>query len=356
MGVLVCEGDSITAGIGSYPYPSGLRFRTTWGVSNVAVNGSDVQGCIDRAPTTTDPLFPGAGQQAVIIWAGTNTGGLTAAQTWSKLSDYAAARKVVGWKVIVVTMLSRMAEDAYKNSLNALIRANWAGTFDGLFDIAVIPVLGADGAYANTTYFIDGIHPTVSAEQTVVVPFMQAGVNAFFSLPFGDAPGSGGSRVTSIRAEQPSSIIDYQKRAGGVTTVSGVDTAIFTKTITGNTLGPGEGFVVIASWHHSTGTTSTAYKLSFGGTSVTFVTSAATAQMTARFLFQNVSGSSSSNELVTLFGNAGATNADILPNATTTAIDTTSNQTLSLFANAASNTDVITPDFWLVVNTGTGAV
>ena len=358
MSVLVCEGDSITAGTVSYPYPSGLRFHTTWGINNVAVSGSTVQGCIDRAPTSTDPFFA-SGQQAVIIWAGTNTGGLTAAQTWSKLSDYAAARKVVGWKVIVVTMLSRVAEDTYKNTLNALIRANWLGTFDALFDIAVIPVLGADGAYANTNYFIDGVHPTVSTEQNIVVPFMQSGINAFFSLSAADGPGSGASTVSNIRAEQPTSIIDYQKQKAGVTTVSGVDTAIFTKSVTGGTIGPGEGFVVIAGWHHSTGTTITTYKLSFGGTTISFLAETATPnsnQQACRFVFQNLPGSSSSNELVTMFGNGGKTNLDILPSANTTAIDTTSNQTLSLLANAASNADVITPDFWLVVNTGTGAV
>ena len=94
-----------------------------------------------------------------------------------------ADRHVVGWRCFRVTMISRTVEDTYKNTLNTWIRANWREFADGLADLAADPVLGADGAYANSTYFLgDGIHVPWLSVINHEVPVIQHAVNRFHGV------------------------------------------------------------------------------------------------------------------------------------------------------------------------------
>ena len=98
------------------------------------------------------------------IWAGTNdiATQFTPADAWQSLIALGQECVGSGGIPIVSTMISRVDFDTEKNELNALIRAGWqqAG-FAAVDDLAAYPELGADGAYANQTYFYtDGIHLT----------------------------------------------------------------------------------------------------------------------------------------------------------------------------------------------------
>lgn len=88
----------------------------------------------------------------------------------------------MGWKVIVATMISRNSEDAFKNSLNALIYANWPTYFDGIADFAGNANLGADGAYTNGTYFnlASPPHITTLSDTTIVAPIASSAVNTLY--------------------------------------------------------------------------------------------------------------------------------------------------------------------------------
>jgi hypothetical protein len=98
--------------------------------------------------------------------------------------------KNAGCRVGVVTMLSRTGSsasnngatlDSDKKAFNTLILngAKSAGA-DFLVDAAANPYLGADGAYANTTYFqADGAHPTQAGQQLIANAYSNAYNYAF---------------------------------------------------------------------------------------------------------------------------------------------------------------------------------
>ena len=77
-------------------------------------------------------------------------------------------------KVIVLPMLSRNGKDVTKNLINALLRTQ-CNTFADICVSDTNPLLYADNAYSNTTWFGDGTHPT------------QAGQNLLGSYTFGAA-------------------------------------------------------------------------------------------------------------------------------------------------------------------------
>lgn len=135
-----------------------------------------------NAPTVVDPLYqPGIGKtNVVIIWGGSNdiaNGGVNPTTVYNDLVSYCNARHAVGWKVVVVTMLSRVGFDTQKNTYNNLILANWMTFADGLVDFTKTP-LGVDGGYANTGYFVDGVHPNANTDATIIAPMIGAVINS----------------------------------------------------------------------------------------------------------------------------------------------------------------------------------
>ena len=130
-------------------------------------------------PTNVTPFFKNS-KNIVVVWCGTNDSGVVpASTTWNNLVSYANAAHARGAKVIVVTMMSAINRDTFKNQLNPLIRNNWSGVFDALADVAADANLGADGAFNNHTYFSDGTHPTDSCSQTVIAPIIQTQIDSF---------------------------------------------------------------------------------------------------------------------------------------------------------------------------------
>jgi hypothetical protein len=130
------------------------------------------------------------GLNIAVVWAGTNdiASGTPVGTAYSSLIAYMNNIRSRGWSTIVCTMISRNGFDTQKNQLNALISAGWTSFAGGYCNLAGVPQLGADGAYANTTYFnTDGINLTDSGyilvAQTVqpVVNGMIAGATTGFT-------------------------------------------------------------------------------------------------------------------------------------------------------------------------------
>ena len=131
-----------------------------------------------------------------------------------------------------------------------------------------------------------------------------------------------------------------------VPTVNGTAVTLFSFVLPAGTLGANDEVWVQTAFKHTTGSTSTAYSFAFGSASVVVNTSAG-------------AGTSSWDVHV---GNNGTTNAQIWfqpagSNANaflgpgvgaTSAIDTTKNVTIAVTAKAASNTDKITPEYFVV--------
>jgi hypothetical protein len=194
----VCDGDSLTAGgttwctnVGLLTSPSlavtGISTPSvpTYNVADQGVNGGGSVQAQSTANHSVDPLYRStASNNADVLWIGTNDN--NAVLSFPQIRSYCLARRLVGWKCIVGTMISRTGEDSTKNQLNGLLRAHWSEFADGLADFAANPNLGADGAFSNLTYFSDAIHLTGTGNSLVTAMGKRS-----VSRAFGNSPSSG---------------------------------------------------------------------------------------------------------------------------------------------------------------------
>jgi lysophospholipase L1-like esterase len=172
---LNCIGDSITVGYGaSSPYCSMLSLTNqpnytivNWGISGItvsAIGGSEANRVAPRCTTINGPAN-------ALVFAGTNDFTTISEPVYSvfeALMGEVQTLKTAGCRVFVGTMLSRTGSgtvgtlDGIKDTYDALILTQAkADGADGVVDFAANPLLGADGAYASSTYFnSDGTHPT----------------------------------------------------------------------------------------------------------------------------------------------------------------------------------------------------
>jgi lysophospholipase L1-like esterase len=174
-------GDSITAGQGtSAAYPSllSLTNQPAYQIANWGISGLRLQAA-EASEKNRVALYCGSdeGPSVAVVFAGTNDfldAGQTPASVAANLGGEIQILKTAGCRVFVGTMLSRTGNDfsgrtydADKNIYDALIltTAKAMGA-DGLVDFAANPLVGADGATSNTTYFQgDAIHPTEAGQQ-----------------------------------------------------------------------------------------------------------------------------------------------------------------------------------------------
>jgi lysophospholipase L1-like esterase len=188
---IVAVGDSITEGIGvtnSYATSAVLTgLNDTYTIDKLGqpgITASAVQGYCETQYVTS--VASGAAKNIISVFLGTNDAGSNAPAT--TLANLAAICRTLraqtvgaNTKILVMTMLSRTGVDAFHDSYNTLIRAQWQQFSDGLVDFAANPLYGADGAYANTTYFqADGIHPTQTGQNTLGLMY-QTAINAIWN-------------------------------------------------------------------------------------------------------------------------------------------------------------------------------
>lgn len=192
----VCVGDSLTFGT-----PTGLAISPC-AASNLTASNDTYQTSIyglSGQLASNMRAFPQAREDAVFsnnavknvlqLWAGTNdvsVASLTPANTYNYLSQWASHVTKQSYKaaVFLSTMISRTGQDTNKNALNTYLRAQNAGVpgsnISMLVDPAALPVLGADGAYSNLTYFqSDGTHLTPTG-YTLVGNLRTHAENMFF--------------------------------------------------------------------------------------------------------------------------------------------------------------------------------
>jgi lysophospholipase L1-like esterase len=164
---VTCVGDSITYGgnNGATPWCTGaaLVLNDTYTVYNAGVSGAWTLDWMANAEAAGYYLQSGA-KQVATVWLGTNDlqGGAVSATVLSSLAQSARAVQAQGYKVIVLPMLSRNGVDTSKNTFDALIQQYWPTFGDSFCNVSADPLLGADGASTNATYFntTDKTHPT----------------------------------------------------------------------------------------------------------------------------------------------------------------------------------------------------
>lgn len=184
---LFCSGDSITAGFGvpnSFCTSTLLTPLLTFSQVPSLVNYG-IGGITARETSAAEPnrialrCHSQIGQNNIAtVFLGTNdfqVGGssISAPDVLGTLQQEISTLTQAGCDVFVATMLSRTGvgsngatNDNNKNALDGLIGAKWRiSGAKGFLDFASNPLLGSDGAYANTTYFqADGIHPTTAGQ------------------------------------------------------------------------------------------------------------------------------------------------------------------------------------------------
>jgi hypothetical protein len=182
-GTIVFDGDSLSAQ--GYPAAAvALLAEPGWTSVVEAVGGQAVQTCLDNVATVDARYAPG---NVVVLWVGTNDYGVhTPAELYAHIVTYCQGRQAVGFKVVTCTLTPRSNDPAvwaFRDAVNALIRAGWATYADGLVDIGADPVIGYNGAENDTTYYTDLTHMT-TAGQLIVAGLVAAALDA---LPLGTA-------------------------------------------------------------------------------------------------------------------------------------------------------------------------
>jgi hypothetical protein len=178
---VVCGGDSIMAGASSVSWCNNTFVTplvNSYTFLTYAFGGDSAGQELSVLPARAYPLIPvNAPTKYCPLLIGTNDIGGGQFQSvnaaWGAILNLGRMLKATGCSPIVGTILSRgpaantvgdpSGAEPAKNTINALIRQNWRTVFAALDDNAAIPVLGADGAYANSACFnSDQLHPNNS--------------------------------------------------------------------------------------------------------------------------------------------------------------------------------------------------
>jgi lysophospholipase L1-like esterase len=189
---IVAHGDSITEGYPTcnppavpvtcptaYPYQTALLLGSpvisyNYGDpgAGYALNGG-ISGMtlLQTAPLWVDSYATNPGAR-LIIFAGTNDIYVSAnpTTTYTYFQAYITARQSAGWPanhIVVPEMISRTSPSIYRAPWNALL-ASGAATY-GYQEIPLSSdtLIGQDGDYSNTTYFLDGTHQTAAGHLVI---------------------------------------------------------------------------------------------------------------------------------------------------------------------------------------------
>lgn len=175
--VIVCDGNSLTYGVGSSSpptssYPTFLKnldpfVNDNSTIYNLGVGGQTTQQMIDDAITQVDPLYNSNVRSVVVAWEIGNDIGINGDVTGSisRYASYCSARKSTGFKVVAVTLTPRSQSTSFGDTIpqyntklgqaNTLLRSGYMTYADALCDIA------ADDRFQNynpTYYASDNVH------------------------------------------------------------------------------------------------------------------------------------------------------------------------------------------------------
>jgi trimeric autotransporter adhesin len=251
---LYAIGDSITFGDGlgnpstqSWPANLSLTNQPSYKVVNDGIIGLRVQTMSGMETNRVAPLCPTSGGPSVaIVFAGTNDLNTSAvAPTLTYLAGEIQALKSGGCRVFVGTMIDRGGLDALKDTYDAAILTSAKGFgADGIVDFAANPLLGADGANTNATYFQgDFTHPT-AAGQLLLAAAASNALNYYFGSTAASPTvvtaathtiASGEGYVTANpTSNQSLTLPDCTGQSGATYTVANIQSAFTVSVVNGN--------------------------------------------------------------------------------------------------------------------------
>lgn len=168
----VMDGTSISNGGLSWGLYMNVADAAWDTITYLATNGATVATILGRA-ATVDAAFVAAALNVLCVEVGANdySGGVQATDeaTLETLMVYCDARKAVGFKVYLTTLLPQSTAthvnfNAARAYLNPIMR-NAVGTrIDGVIDWAADPIMGTALAGNDTILYSDGIHPTTKGQ------------------------------------------------------------------------------------------------------------------------------------------------------------------------------------------------
>lgn len=302
-----CQLASTCTWSGAQTFSSNVAVGGTLGVTgNTTLNGGTLNGTYTGTPT-----FSGSG----VTFSGNIAGPLTVSDT-GNLQGF----------------ISKSTVDANQGACVANSVQNWC------------PAVRTDNSEA---YIIRDVTSSNDRLKIPTGPGTMTLPNATDTI-VGKATTDQLSNKTLTGASSGNSVIllNVQGPSGAITGTS-ADATAFTYTLPANTLGAGKCLEISFDLLHGTGAASPSYKLKFGSATLITVTGGA-------------SGRHFAVPLVHVCNNSGVTNAQsgmlyaafdstLITGTTsfTPAIDTTSNQAITVTFNVA-NTDTVTPQFFVV--------
>ena len=268
---LYAIGDSITCGFsgsvcnGVTPWPSSLSLTnqpsySIWntgipGITQRAIIGSEANRVAPQCSTISGP-------SVAVVFLGTNdifdfrdqggTGAASAASTLATGASEVQILKNAGCIVFLGTMISRGGNDPFgtsmdtdKDTYDALILTNYKTIgADGVMDFAANPLLGADGANANATYFqSDLTHPTTTGQGLLAAAASNA-LNYYFgstqanphvvtTTPYTMVAGDG-YITANPTANQALTLPDCTGQSGATYTIGNIQSAFTIGVVTGS--------------------------------------------------------------------------------------------------------------------------
>jgi len=179
-GQVICEGDSLTVGIGapenlSYPMQMESLLHITrpkFKIVNVGMSGTTTMDMLERASSNVDSLFnPALATNIAIFNGGINDVRLLdddPVTIVGRIQKWCLDRRAIGFKVVVMTLTpSSFSEEildvnAMRKAVNLLIRENHTSYADAIADVGEDAIVGQDGEEANGIYYPDRLHMTAA--------------------------------------------------------------------------------------------------------------------------------------------------------------------------------------------------
>lgn len=181
---IIWEGDSISDPAATVQadliYVWGVMTNTTLPGRNFAVQGTGYQEATNHAPQV-DAMFDARRSKNIIsILYGANdisSDGSGVELFTNRLTAWSLARKAVGFKIVMSTVLPRYVGnadfEASRLVANTYIRNN-VNIWDGLADNGADTVMGNAANLGDTTYYSDGSHPTATGHTYLKTNFLNA--------------------------------------------------------------------------------------------------------------------------------------------------------------------------------------
>lgn len=156
--IIVCDGNSLTRGGGTTPYPQQVSERFPFSengtlVYNKGVDGQTTPQMIADASTDIDPLYNASVKSVLIAWEVGNdiyfNGSVLNA--YNNFVTYCNDRRLVGWKVIAISLTPRDQSTPFGDNsaqfevklqqANVLMLNNWIEFSDAIIDLRSDPRL-----------------------------------------------------------------------------------------------------------------------------------------------------------------------------------------------------------------------